>query len=108
MTRSHDWKPSDEKGTRRLLLRALTLFSLALSTGTGCRQKMADQPYYRPYQAAEFFEDGRSSRPLERGVIHRGQYLESDPLVTGLTREEWGRIYSREANPKLDLSAPPA
>ncbi|HEV3383986.1 MAG TPA: cytochrome c [Gemmata sp.] len=107
MSRSHDWKPSDEKGFRSQMLRTLVLLCLALTAGSGCRQKMADQPYYRPYEAAEFFEDGRSSRPLERGVIHRGQYLESDPLVTGLTREEWGRIYSREANAKLDLSAPP-
>jgi mono/diheme cytochrome c family protein len=44
-------------------------------------------------------------------VIHRGQYLEADPLMTGLTREEWGRIYARqmnstEANFKPDLNAP--
>ena len=50
-----------------------TLFVLVgtLLAGSGCRQKMAEQPYYRPYEPSEFFEDGRSNRPLERGVIHR-------------------------------------
>jgi len=76
--------------------------SLALAFGAGCRQKMADQPYYRPLEPSDSFTDGRSSRPLERGVIHRGQHLESDPLVTGLTREEWGRAYALAVNPKLD------
>jgi hypothetical protein len=91
-------------GLRRVIL--LVVFGLIGMSG--CRQKMAEQPYYRPYEACDLFEDNRSSRPLERGVIHRGQYLETDPLVTGLTREEWGRIYARETNAKVDLNAPPA
>jgi hypothetical protein len=100
-----------EKTTsRRSALLSLFFLGFAIFASSGCRQKMAEQPYYRPYEAADFFEDGRSARPLERGVIHRGQYLETDPLVTGLTREEWGRIYSREGRnpPKADLNAPPA
>jgi mono/diheme cytochrome c family protein len=107
MIQSQHWKQGTESMCRRLWLRTLVLSCLAILPAAGCRQKMAEQPYYRPYEPAEFFEDGRSSRPLEPGVIHRGQYLESDPLVTGLTREEWGRIYSRETNHKLDLNAPP-
>lgn len=85
----------------------LILASFALFPGTGCRQKMAEQPYYRPYEPAptSIFADGRSSRPLERGVIHRAQHLEVDPLVTGLTREEWGRAYALQANPKVDVNA---
>ncbi len=85
---------------------ALCFVSLSLFTNSGCRQKMAAQPSYRPYQESAFFEDKRSSRPLERGVIHRGQYIDSDPFVTGLTREEWGRIYAREAGVKIDLATP--
>ena len=96
-----------EAGNRRFTLQALSIVCFAAIASSGCRQKMAEQPYYRPYEPTEFFEDGRSCRPLERGVIHRGQHLESDPLVSGLTREEWGRIYSSETpNPKVDLSAP--
>jgi mono/diheme cytochrome c family protein len=77
---------------------ALALFA-GLPAATGCRQKMADQPYYRPLEEADFFPDKRASRPLERGTIHRAQRLESDPLVTGLTAEEWGRAYEFGAPP---------
>lgn len=59
----------------------------------GCRQKMADQPYYRPLETSDFFPDGRASRPLERGTVHRAQRLETDPIATGLTFEEWTRAY---------------
>lgn len=109
MTQFCQNKQGEEKSSRRLLFRTLFLLGFVLFANSGCRQKMAEQPYYRPYEACDFFEDGRSARPLERGVIHRGQYLETDPLVTGLTREEWGRIYSKEGTPpKPDLNAPPA
>ncbi|MCI0702250.1 MAG: cytochrome c [Planctomycetia bacterium] len=94
--------------------RVLVLAVLAaLPFASGCRQKMADQPYYRPYEPSDSFGDGRSNRPLERGVIHRAQYLESDPLVTGLTRQEWDRIYKYNAEvkeakePKIDWKLTP-
>ncbi len=92
---------------RRLLL-AFFILPFSLFTGSGCRQKMADQPYFRPLTESDMFEDGRASRPLERGVIHRAQALETDPLVTGLTREEWAAFYSHAAElrdapaPKVD------
>lgn len=85
-------------------LRTCSALIVALVAGSGCRQKMASQPYFRPYEPTDLFKDGRSERPLERGVIHRAQHIDSDPLVTGLTRGEWGRIYSREANPKYESS----
>jgi mono/diheme cytochrome c family protein len=77
---------------------------ICLLGSTGCRQKMAEAPMYKPYEASEMFSDGRSARPLERGVIHRGQYLETDPLMTGFTREEWGRIYSTDEKTRPDFS----
>ena len=89
------------KHRARLLLLTL-LAAMPLSSGTGCRQKMADQPYYRPLEPSEFFADGRSARPLQPGVIHRGQYLERDPIATGLHPEEWGRSYEFGAPPKPD------
>lgn len=76
----------------RAALWAVCAAALALS-GAGCRQKMADQPYYRPLEQTEFFPDGRASRPIERGTVHRAQYLDSDPMVTGLTADEWKRSY---------------
>src|SRR5882672_8974858 len=96
-TKCDQWK-------MRSLQLAFFIVAFALFAGSGCRQKMADQPYYRPYEPTESFEDSRSNRPLERGVIHRGQHLEIDPLVTGLRREEWGRAYALGVNPKVDLA----
>jgi hypothetical protein len=81
----------------------LTVAALALAA-TGCRQKMADQPYYRPLEQSDFFPDQRASRPLERGTVHRAQYLESDPLVTGLTAEEWGRSYEYAVPAKVETA----
>ena len=39
----------------------------------GCRQQMAEQPYYRPLTASGFFDDGAAARPLVPGTIARGQ-----------------------------------
>ena len=100
-------KMKKEKGKMKRVLQALFIFQFSLFIGSGCRQKMAEQPYHRPLEGSDMFEDGRASRPLERGVVHRGQYLDIDPLVTGLVREEWLRAYAQQANPKVD-AAPPA
>jgi mono/diheme cytochrome c family protein len=94
MTTAERAAPSPERGTKTLV-RFLLVACAALAPliSAGCRQKMADQPYYRPLEETDFFDDHRSSRPLEHGTIHRAQSLESDPLVTGLTTEEWARVY---------------
>ncbi|MBP3957397.1 cytochrome c [Gemmata sp. G18] len=84
----------------------LFAFAFLLPAAAGCRQKMADQPYYRPLEGSEFFADGRASRPLERGVVHRAQRLETDPRVTGLTAEEWKRVYEYGV-PVAKLDTPP-
>jgi len=76
---------------------ALLAVMASLIVGAGCRQKMADQPSYRPLTGSDLFPDGRASRPLPKGVIHRGQALETDPLMTGLTREEWAAYYKHAA-----------
>jgi mono/diheme cytochrome c family protein len=100
--------PNAERGVKKNRMRLLILAVAAvLTAAAGCRQKMGDQPYGRPLAESDFFEDGRMSRPLERGVIHRGQYLEFDPLVTGLTREEWSRAYAAGAAPKTDFGPAP-
>jgi hypothetical protein len=88
----------------RLRLLALALLAALPALG-GCRQRMADQPYYRPLEESEFFEDKRASRPIERGTIHRAQYLESDPIATGLTPEEWDRAYQYAVPAKPDQLA---
>src|SRR4029079_528894 len=42
------------------------VFILLLS---GCRQKMAEQPRYDPYDESDFFSDMLSARPLPVGTI---------------------------------------
>jgi mono/diheme cytochrome c family protein len=46
---------------------------------------MATQPAPRPYEESNMFAHGQSARPLVDGVVHRGQPLSDDPLVTWLT-----------------------
>jgi mono/diheme cytochrome c family protein len=89
--------------TRNFTLCALAALALG---SAGCRQRMADQPYYRPLEPTAFFADGRASRPIEKGTIHRGQYLETDPLATGLAADEWARIYANAAAPAPKPDAP--
>ncbi len=66
----------------QILAAALVLFAIP-----ACQQKMAKQPYYRPYAESEFFNDHLSVRPYEEGTIHRTQYLLDNPLATGVTPE---------------------
>jgi mono/diheme cytochrome c family protein len=61
----------------------LALVCLAL---VGCRQEMAEQPYYKPLQANSFFADGRASRPLETGVVARDM-LQDDPYLYTAKKE---------------------
>lgn len=62
--------------------KALVLF-LALTATAGCRQDMHDQPKYTPYEASDFFTDGRSARPSLDGTIAQGQLIEDELLYTG-------------------------
>ena len=88
----------------RRILWAVCAATLALSAGAGCRQRRADQPYYRPLEHSEFVPDGRASRPLERGTMHRAQRLETDPIATGLSPEEWNRSYQFAVPPSPDAT----
>ena len=38
-----------------------------------CRQQMADQPSFRPFNKSVFFSDQNSSRPVVKGTVARGQ-----------------------------------
>lgn len=70
-------------GNRRVrtLLAAATV-SVALIS-VGCRQKMAQQPYYDPYEASEFFADGKSARTPVEGTVARGHLRDDEHLYTG-------------------------
>jgi mono/diheme cytochrome c family protein len=64
---------------RAALLAAASIASLA----SGCRQDMQVQPRYNPYDAAAFFDNGRSARLPVPGTIARGQLHLDELLYTG-------------------------
>ena len=61
-----------------MVLVALTACLLA-----GCQQQMAKQPKYLPLEASEFFEDGRSARPLIAGTVARGHLRTDEAFYAG-------------------------
>lgn len=66
---------------------ARLLLLLPVLAGIGCRQQMAEQPRYDPYEKSAFFDDQRSARHPVPGTVPRG-YLQEDPrLHTGADAE---------------------
>lgn len=65
----------------------LSTFTFLLCASAGCQQRMAEQPYQRPFSRNAMFPSQQSARPLEKGVVHRNQPLDDDPLVSYLTPE---------------------
>jgi mono/diheme cytochrome c family protein len=63
--------------------RRLSLLLLLAGLGAACRQDMHDNPRLESYEKSEFFGDQRASRPLEEGVVARGQLRADDELETG-------------------------
>jgi hypothetical protein len=66
----------------------------------GCRQDMQDQPKYIPLRPSNFFDDGRSERPLVEGTVARG-HLDADTAfytgkVDGKAVEEFPFAITRE------------
>jgi mono/diheme cytochrome c family protein len=56
---------------------------LGIALCSGCQQKMAAQPTYRPLVRSNFFADGRASRPLVTGTIDRGTTELEPALISG-------------------------
>jgi mono/diheme cytochrome c family protein len=74
------------------------LFLVAL---TGCRQKMADQPSYNPYEASQFFPDGMSARPRIEGTVARGELQDNPFLETGKINGQVGNGFPMAVNAEL-------
>jgi len=91
------------------LVRAAALAVVVL-VFTACQQRMAHPPYQRPLTETDFFADHRSARPLEEGVVHRGQILDDDPLASGLTaegkKEQTVQILNDDGTPKETKTGP--
>lgn len=56
---------------------------LAAIFAGACRRDMQVQPRYNPYDASNFFDDGRSARQPVAGTVARGQLHLDDLLYTG-------------------------
>lgn len=68
--------------TSRFLAAACAAASLIF--GGGCdylRQDMANQPKNRPLSPSEFFDDGRSERPLVENTVARGAIADDELFV---------------------------
>lgn len=78
-------KKEKRKRAERFSVLPFSFFVLTFSFLTGCQQKMADQPYERPYETNSMFAYNQSARPLVLGVVHRNQLLDDSPLATWLT-----------------------
>jgi mono/diheme cytochrome c family protein len=61
------------------------LASIALSA---CRQEMANQPRYDPYDESTFFSDRLSARPLPIGTVPRNSMGRNTVLDSGITNGE--------------------
>jgi mono/diheme cytochrome c family protein len=61
----------------------LGLLVLALTGLAACRQDMQDQPKYIPLRPSDFFQDGRSARPISEGTVARGHLNEDVAFYTG-------------------------
>jgi hypothetical protein len=62
------------------MIKARRLACLLFLLLPACRQQMADQPRYDPYQESSFFPDGTSARPIPAGTVARG-HLNADTLL---------------------------
>ncbi|MCX7717471.1 MAG: cytochrome c [Candidatus Sumerlaeaceae bacterium] len=71
------------------------LLVAAASVLGGCRQKMADQPYYQPLskQKSEIFADNRSSRPLVEHTVARGHLRDGSLLYTGRVNGQFAEVF---------------
>jgi cytochrome c553 len=69
---------------RRIPWRAALIAAASIASfASGCRQDMQVQPRYNPYDAATFFDDGRSARLPVPGTVARGELHLDELLYTG-------------------------
>lgn len=79
------------RAPRARVLQLAICASLLLSAA--CRQKMANQPKYDPYEPSAFFEDGMSARPRIEGTVARGDLSGNPFFDTGKVNGQLGDGY---------------
>lgn len=102
----HDDNPHNTVGAAlRGALSALLLFGCACLT-TGCQQKMAAQPSYKPLTDCEFFPDGRAARQPPAGTVARGHLQTDVAFFTGRrTRPSPPPVGAAKGKKKFDENA---
>ena len=58
----------------------------------GCRTDMHLDPKFRPLDQSDFYEDGRSSRPLVPGTVARGELHDDTYFYTGMIGKDPGNV----------------
>ncbi len=61
----------------------LVLLALLLSASIACSPDMSRQPRYKPLSESEFFNDGRSARPVLPDTVARGQLRTDERYYQG-------------------------
>jgi hypothetical protein len=62
----------------------LTTLALAAAAAAGCRRDMFHQPYSKPLEPSDFFQDNHmASRPLVPHTVARGHLDADEPFYTG-------------------------
>ena len=87
---------------RKVVVASVGLSALAIAA---CQQRMADQPAHRPYEESSLFPHKQSSRPLEKGTLHRNQPTDDDPLATWLSPK--GKLVKNDVAPSGSASFDP-
>lgn len=71
---------------------------------SGCNQQMALQPKLKPQDPSEFFQDGRSTRPLVEGTVARGTLGAEPVFLTGKVSELPAAVPASRVDPGLVLA----
>jgi mono/diheme cytochrome c family protein len=74
---------------------------------SGCQQKMADQPSFKPLQASNFFADGRSARPVVPGTVARGHLRTDSAFFTGRLEKASGASSPAGENEAASMASQP-
>ena len=67
----------------------------------GCRQKMSNQPSYRPLEPSLFWADGMSARPRIAGTVARGELAIGGYLATGKINGQDGDGFPFPVTPQV-------
>ncbi|MEN6626688.1 MAG: cytochrome c [Candidatus Sumerlaeia bacterium] len=64
-------------------LRGRCWLILLVLLAAGCRNDLADQPSFRPFQQTDFFPDRTSARMPVEGALARGELVTDEAFTTG-------------------------